>query len=177
MPYSDSFKLKMVQRMMGPHALSATELSRQVGIPQPTLSTWLRESRSLVPMKQPAPDKPDVKSPRQWSAEEKLRVVLAAASVSGEDFGAFLRREGLHESDLLQWRAVVLAAARAALDLSKPKNPPGAAAGARKVKELEREIRRKDKALAEVTALLVLSKKVTEIWGAGDDSTEGKTAK
>ena len=40
-----------------------------------------------------------------------------------------------------------------------------------RIKELEREVRRKDKALAEVTALLVLKKKLEAIWGDGDDDT------
>ena len=35
-------------------------------------------------------------------------------------------------------------------------------------KELERDLNRKDKALAETTALLVLKKKADLIWGTGD---------
>ena len=47
----------------------------------------------------------------------------------------------------------------------------------RRVQELEKELRRKDKALAEAAALLVLQKKVRAIWGDGDDDTEGKNEK
>lgn len=42
----------------------------------------------------------------------------------------------------------------------------------RRVRELERELRRKDKALAEAAALLVLQKKVQALWGDGDDDTK-----
>jgi transposase len=42
---------------------------------------------------------------------------------------------------------------------------------ARRVRELEKELRRKDKALAEAAALLVLQKKVQAIWGDADDDT------
>ena len=46
-----------------------------------------------------------------------------------------------------------------------------------RIKELERELRRKDKALAETAALLVLKKKVQAIWGDEDDDTEPKSGK
>ena len=39
-----------------------------------------------------------------------------------------------------------------------------------RVKELERELRRKEKALAETAALLVLRKKMEAIWGDGEDA-------
>jgi transposase-like protein len=43
--YSDGFKAKMVQRLAGPRAITAAALSRETGIPQPTLSAWLRQDR------------------------------------------------------------------------------------------------------------------------------------
>ncbi len=42
----------------------------------------------------------------------------------------------------------------------------------RRILELERELRRKDAALAETAALLVLKKKAQAIWGDGDESTD-----
>ncbi|MEI2420412.1 hypothetical protein V6O07_09065 [Arthrospira platensis SPKY2] len=39
-----------------------------------------------------------------------------------------------------------------------------------KLQELEREVRRKDKALAETAALLVLQKKLQAIWGDKEDA-------
>ena len=44
MPYSDMFKRKMVQRLSGPNAISARALSKQVDVPQTTLSKWLRNA-------------------------------------------------------------------------------------------------------------------------------------
>ena len=49
--------------------------------------------------------------------------------------------------------------------------PSSRGADTKRIKELEGQIRRKDKALAETAALLVLQKKVHEIWGDGDDDT------
>jgi transposase len=180
--YSEAFKSKMVQRMMGPRARSANALSEEVGVHQPTLSRWLREARgSLGAMsKDPPKASPPISSSpaskqrraEDWSAEERLRVVVEAGRLSDSELGAFLRREGLHEATLREWRGAALeglAPVRAARSRTKR------AADQKRVKELERQIRRKDRALAEAAALLVLQKKVQAIWGDGDDDTEGKS--
>lgn len=109
-----------------------------------------------------------------WSAEERLRVVSEAAKLSEAELGSFLRREGLHEATLQSWRAAALAG------LSSEKgtrSQPKRSVEQKRVQELERELRRKDKALAETAALLVLQKKVRAIWGDEDESTDPKSGK
>jgi fermentation-respiration switch protein FrsA (DUF1100 family) len=100
------------------------------------------------------------------SAEEKVRIVMAAAALAPGELGAFLRREGVHEAEVEQWRAAILEALEGGVAKG------GRGADGKRIKELERELRRKDKALAETAALLVLQKKVREIWGDGDDGTD-----
>ena len=108
------------------------------------------------------------KRPQDWSAEEKLQAVIEAGTVSEADLGAFLRRQGLHAAQLTQWRQLVLSGLKQA-----PKRPAKAAtAQARRVRELEQELARKEKALAEAAALLILKKKVQSIWGDEDDNTQ-----
>jgi transposase len=176
--YSEAFKSKMVQRMTGPRAKTATALAPEVGVSQPTLSRWLREAQARVvamskdplqvtaPSPEPPPKAP--KRPEDWSAEERLRVVIESSQLSDDELGAFLRREGLHEATLRQWRA-------AALEALGPQR--ATRAEQKRVQELEKQLRRKDKALAEAAALLVLQKKVQAIWGDGDDDTEPKNDK
>ena len=102
---------------------------------------------------------------KKWTPAEKLRVVVEASQLSDEDLGEFLRREGLHEAQLKEWWAL---AESAFVDTTRSsKRSPEA----RRIKELEWEVRRKDKALAEASALLILKKKVEAIWGAMDDDT------
>ena len=107
---------------------------------------------------------------REWPAAEKLRILGAAAQLEDNALGEFLRREGLHMSQLDEWRAEVLAAlGRPAAGRREP--------NARRVQELEREVARKDKALAEVTALLVLRKKLAALFASSEeegDSTDEK---
>lgn len=163
------FKARLVQRLVGSEGISASALSRDVGIAQPTLSRWVREARRLARMnKKKKPTTP--KSAGQWTAEEKLEIVMEAASLPEEELGAFLRRRGLHEAQLTEWREVVLQAAKEALGGGKKKATKNVAE-AKRIKQLERELRRKEKALAEVAALLVLQKKMKEIWGGEDDDT------
>jgi transposase len=177
--YTESFKAKMVQRMAAPNAISAISLSKEVGVSQSQLSRWLRTARNVIPMpKEPISDRVVKTIGTARSASEKVRLVMAAAALSVDELGAFLRREGVHEAELEQWRAAVLEGGQAALEggggAPRPASRPG---DTRRIKELERELRRKDKALAETAALLVLQKKVREIWGDGDDDTDEGNAK
>jgi transposase-like protein len=176
-PYSEKFKLRMIQRLSGPDPSSATMLSREVGVPQPTLSRWLRRARSLPPMaKEPNEDaKPThPRSPKAWSAEEKYRVVLEAATVADVDLGEFLRKRGLHAAQLEEWRRVAAEAAKAALTPGRKRSQEQPRIDPRRVRELERELRRKDQALAEMAALVALKKKLELLWGDEDESTPRK---
>jgi transposase len=163
--YNETFKSKMVQRMVGPRGMSANELSAEVGIGQPTLSRWLRESKGRIVSMKPGsvpPDARQVRRPEDWSAEERLRVVMEASRLRDDELGAFLRREGIHEATLVEWKAAVLEA------LGPQKR---VSSDSKRVRELEKQLRRKDRALAETAALLVLQKKVQAIWGDEDDDT------
>jgi transposase len=169
--YTDSFKAKMVQRLSAPNAISAMSLSKEVGVSQSQLSRWLRSAPTLVAMTKEHPSGRVTQSGSGRTAAEKLRIVMAAAALPAGELGAFLRREGVHEAELEQWRSAVLDAGQAALESGGPKTSARGTEGKR-IKELERELRRKDKALAEAAALLVLQKKVRDIWGDGDDDTD-----
>lgn len=85
MEYSELVRARMVRRMVGPGGLPATELSRETGIPQPTLSRWLRGAASLrlVSTKQDEPSEvgtaaSEAKRPQDWSPKERMRFVLEA---------------------------------------------------------------------------------------------------
>lgn len=183
--YSEAFRSRMVARLVGPRAVSANALSHEVGVSQVALSRWLRDVHTVGGMTQSSGKK---KGKKLWTGAEKLRVLTEAAGLSESDLGALLRREGLHEAQLTEWRQ----AAEAALaegQMARGGVKPSAEAvrdarqTADRIKELEREVRRKDKALAETAALLVLKKKVQEIWGGSegledeDDTTGARRGK
>jgi transposase-like protein len=173
--YSAAFRARMVQRMTGPRAVSANALSKEVGVHQPTLSRWLREAATVAPVakKKSRPTKSGSGTgirPEAWSAEEKVRVVMESAGLSDAELGTFLRREGLHEDDLARFRDDVRAAAVAGLTAAK-KARSGTSEDQKRIKTLERELKRKEAALAETAALLVLRKKLNALWGDEGDDT------
>lgn len=152
--------------------MSASALAKETGLSQPTLSRWLREASTVGLMGDQDDAAQNARRPRQWTAEEKLRVVLAAAQLSEDQLGEFIRRKGLHTTQLEEWRQVALAGAQNALAGSKPVRK--SASEAKRIRELERDLDRKNRALAEVTALLALQKKVQAIWGDEGESTPPK---
>ena len=161
--YSEVFKSRILRRLVGPSAVSANAMAREVGVPQATLSRWLLAAGNVGDMT-PARNK-------KWTGADKLRVVTEARGLSDPALGALLRREGLHEAQLTAWRA----AAEAALaEPARGRATPSA--DAKRIQELERELRRKNAALAETAALLVLKKKLEAIWGDADASTNGRSA-
>ena len=173
MKYSEAFKTKMVQKMLG--GRSANSLAQDTGMNQPTLSKWLRDASTLRAVKrrrqQGQKTETEGRRPDEWSAEEKLAAVMEAKALSDSELGEFLRRRGLHEEQLRQWRQAVEAGA---LESLRGRKAAGKSAEAKRIKELERELRRKEKALAEAAALLILRKKAEALWGDEDASTESK---
>jgi transposase-like protein len=171
MDYSEAFKRRMIKRLVGPDAISASALSRETGTAQSTLSRWLRQATTmnLMPQDENSPKDPAAvlqRRPQDWTAEQRLRAVMETASMTDAELGAYLRQEGLHEEQLSRWREAALQAVS-----GKPASRRKRTAEARRMRQMERELRRKDKALAEAAALLVLQKKVRELWGDEDDDT------
>src|SRR4051794_26650254 len=97
-PYSLAFKQKMVERLTGKDAVSALELSRDTGVRQQNLSRWLQEARSLPLVRS------DHTNARQWTVEQKARILSEASALSGEQLRAYLDREGVKLADYERWR-------------------------------------------------------------------------
>lgn len=115
-----------------------------------------------------------LKRPEDWSPEEKLKAVIDAASLDDDQLGAFLRSRGVHETHLQQWRLQMLNGLGRVIVDKKPKR---SAADTKRIRSLEKNLERKDKALAETAALLVLKKKALEIWGDEDENTTPRNGK
>ena len=163
--YTTAFKARVLQRLVGPRAISAYRLAGEVGVSQVTLSRWLAAARSVPGMTTPA---------KKWTGAQKLRVMMAAHGVSETELGTLLRREGLHAAQLEDWRA---AAETALEDPSRRREKAVPHPDTQRLAVVERELRRTEQALVEAAALLVLKKKVQDIWGDADDSTDPTSAR
>lgn len=157
-------------------------LGGEVGVHPSTLSRWFLEAGTVRPMaksgktrKQTGKQQQAAKRPQDWRPEDKLEVVLEAAALSEEELGGFLRSKGIHQAQLDEWREQVT---KGALDnLSGSRRARRTSPEAKRIRELEKELVRKDKALAETAALLVLKKKADAIWGDVDDDTNRKNGR
>lgn len=161
--YSQEQKNAVIQKMMPPLNVPVSELVRQTGISDGTLYTWRKQARRgglVVPG--------DGKNPEKWSAQEKFRVVLETASLSEAELAEYCRKKGLYAEQIAAWREACINGNVSAAELEKSVKEQSRQ-DRKHIKALERELRQKEKALAETAALLVLRKKANAIWGEGED--------
>jgi transposase-like protein len=107
--------------------------------------------------------------PEHWSAEAKLAVVIETSVLSEIELSQHCREKGLYPEQVKAWRQACLDGQ----DLAKQQLQDERAqtrVDRRRIRELERELYRKEKALAEAAALLVLRKKLNALWGEDGDS-------
>jgi transposase len=179
MEYAENVKARMVRRMLGPDRVTATSLSEETGISQATLSRWRLAAVSIKGVsstKTPVPPPTEAadttqRRPQDWTALERAQAVLAASTLGEDELGEFLRRQGVHREQLDAWKDALEEA------LAQPQRGRRSSVDAKRIKELEREVARKDKALAETAALLVLKKKMSLLWGDEDDDTDPRSDK
>lgn len=173
--YSPEFRANAVSQI-GKPGQSVANLATELEVDPSLLSRWRKEAgiRSPMPKQKTGPTMEPARRPQDWTSEQKLAVVLDAQGLAEEQLGGFLRQRGLHLATLGDWRATVLRGAKAELSGRSDKQPD---ASAKRIRELERELARKDKALAETAALLVLQKKFRALMEAEDDDTEPRSGR
>jgi hypothetical protein len=153
-PFSLAFKQKMLARLTGRDAVSARQLAAETGLRQQTLSRWVQDASTLPVMAATRPR-------RDWSIDEKIRILASASALTGTALQDLLAREGLVLADYEQWRLALSDDGRTSLTTTK------------RMRALERELLRKERALAEVAALLVLKKKVRAVEADEDVAADG----
>ena len=154
--FGQSFKDRSVARLLPPESATLELVSKEVGITVETLERW-RESLQSMPARG-----------RAWTAPTKLQAVITTAALSEVDKNAWCREHGIYPAELEQWCSSATTA------LAEPQDarasPKVTSKDRKRIKDLERELLRKDRALAETAALLVLSKKVAAIYNWGEDA-------
>ncbi len=112
---------------------------------------------------------PREKRPLDWSTEDKLNLVIRCGSMNDVEMNQVCREQGLYAHHLKQWKA----------ELSNGtimgKQTTDAAENRRlknENKALKKELNRKEKALAEAAALLILQKKANRLWGYDEDDSQ-----
>ena len=155
--YTDEEREWTIQQMMPPLNRAVVELARSTGVSVVSLRTWQNMARAegrIVPGNDKRSD--------QWSSADKFRIVLESACLSQAELAAYCRTRGIYPEQIEQWH---LACEQANSSANGGKPAAANARQSRRIHELERAIQKKDAALAEAEALLILQKKAAAIWG------------
>jgi len=133
--------------------LSIREFSAIEGISKSTLYAWsLKYNRNKdLPM-----------TTSQYSSEQRFAFVLETATLSETELSQFCREKGLFPHQIQSWKKAFIDGNSQSAKVADKKDK-------KRIKELEKELRRKDKALAETAALLVLRKKYNALYSLDEE--------
>lgn len=163
--YSPERKAALLKMLLPPLSLTVAEVCRREGVSDVSMYLWRKMASSQgskVPEDIPLSDK--------WSAEARFAAVLETASLTQLELGEYCRRNGLYPEQLNAWRQACISG-QEAVQAQKMADHEQTRKDKKRILELERELRRKDAALAETAALLVLRKKLNDYWGTdGEDN-------
>ena len=157
--YTKEFKASVLKRLEEPTKDTITSLSDELEIPRTTIYQWIKKAEA---------DKNDTttnnKPINKWTSEDKFHVVLETAALTESQIAEYSKIKVIYIDEVKAWREQCLKANQAVIE--DPKELKNSLKDEKdKVKQLEKELRIKEKALAETAALLVLRKKANAIWG------------
>jgi len=150
--YSDEFREQALAKVYNRGKRTIQDIADESNLSIHTLKTWMSNAASTdTPKANPA------KRPQDWRPEERLQALQESHGLSEEALNAWCRQRGLFAHQLTQWKNEFCS-------MSGPRSGSDDRQALRGLKaenqRLERELKRKDKALAEAAALLILQKKV-----------------
>lgn len=158
--YSEERRQAVVAKLLPPYQLSAYEVAKQEGISVATVYKWRKEARAEGRCLPNANDR----GVAGWSSRDKFGAVVETAAMNAEEVAEYCRRRGLFPEQLQRWRYDCEQAASLSHE-ERRREAAQTKEQRRRIRELERELKRKNAALAETAALLALSKKAQAIWG------------
>ena len=155
--YTESFRQQALEKVFSRGSNSIRVVAEDLNMSLGTLRNWMKADRDSSRAKGGLQSK----RPQDWSLAERLQILMESHSLDEEALNAFCREKGIFRHHLEQWQAAFTAGGavdnRSQLRELKDTN-----------KALKRELNRKEKALAEAAALLVLQKKYQALWEEKD---------
>ena len=155
--YTESFRQQALEKVFSRGSNSIRVVAEDLNMSLGTLRNWMKAERDRLQTK----DGLQSKRPQDWSLTDRLKILMESHSLDEESLNAFCREKGIFRHHLDQWQAAFTAGGavdnRSQMRELKDTN-----------KALKRELNRKEKALAEAAALLVLQKKYQALWEEED---------
>ena len=174
--FTPSFRMQAVEKALGRSAeISLREIAEGLGVGKSTLNNWIVKSRNhelnsgSADGKLRSNEMVKEKRPQDWSLEERLEMVIACDSLDETAMSERCREKGIYPHHVKQWELGFVGGTPVDLRTRQDSESRGLK---HEIKDLKKELRRKDKALAETAALLVLQKKVSAIWGNDEDDSQ-----
>ena len=168
--HTQSYKIQAVEKALSRSPqTSLQEIANTLEVGYSTLGKWISKSRKHELEGVDSLMKTKEKRPQDWSLEERLNMVISCASLEEEKMNAYCREQGVYSHHVKQWKEDF---ANGHSSVSKVKSQTQLKQLKKENKSLKKDLNRKEKALAETAALLVLKKKVNAIWGSDEDSLQ-----
>ena len=160
--YPEEHKKAVISKLVE-SGLSLRQFAKLESINLSTLYSWrdkyLKAGFSLV----------DSNSSDGWSPEQKFSIVLETAALTEIELSEYCREKGLYPEQIKEWKQSCISGNQTKAQQRKQLTQERKA-DRKRIKELEKELKRKEAALAETAALLVLRKKLNAYWGEDEDS-------
>jgi transposase-like protein len=158
--FSKEFKEAIVKKLISRGNKTIEQFCTENNIARSTVTTWQTNCANVLEMKHK-------KDKSKYSAEEVLKIISETYSLNEEDLGIYLRKNGLHTNQLTEWRTSFLTSVnQPKLNLNKKDERDI------EIKDLKKNLRKKDAALAEVSALLILQKKANLLWPSPNEDED-----
>lgn len=159
---STEAKQAIVEKVLAKDGRTVREIAEAHNIGYSTLHRWLKNNRDngIIDTGKP------VKNSQALSLSERFQHLMATASLDDTAIGIYCRENGLYAVQLTQWKEAFMTKEPA---IKKQDNLAELKALRLENKQLKQDVKRKNSALAEATALLILKKKANLIWGEAED--------
>lgn len=151
-------KASILAKLLPPYNMTVAAVAQMEGISEATLYNWRNQAKSEG---KPVPGAD--KTTDQWSAESRFAVIVETATLSEAEIAEYCRKKGLYPEQIIQWK-------QGFMQTENPNDKNALKQSQKKIKQLEKELLRKEKALAEAAAILVLRKKLTDFYGETDEA-------
>ena len=163
--YPEEIKSSILAKALAPNAPKIKDLAKEFNIPYNTIYSWMTDmlkNKSINKTDTSGPQRPQDKT-----AKDKLQAVIDTIDKTEAERSAYCRQHGIYVHHLDEWKTQMLDG----LGVSNNKKVKAEhQLIMNEVKQLKCDLARKEKALAEISALLILKKKADLLWG--DDSED-----
>ena len=160
--YSPERKQAILDKLLSPTLISIAQLARDENIAEQTLYNWRNRA------KQQGKTVPTNSKTQEISPETKLAIIIDTAKLNETELAEYCRNKGLYPEQIAQWKAQSLTGF-STTEQQTAQVRRQHQTDQKQIKQLKQEIKRKDKALAEAAAILILRKKLNALWGEDED--------